>query len=301
MDSFASQYFEFVRSIQAESKLRFAPTPSGYLHQGNALNFVLNWLAARILISGSAASSGPATSFTRIYLRIDDLDNERNRTEYLEDILDTFDWLGLDWDGPYSDTFQGLIYQTANWPRYRAVLDRLRDRNLLFACRKSRRDLEPFGGDYPNEFREQNLSLDDPDVAWRIKTPANFPLPDFVVRRRDGIPAYQIASYADDLHFGITHIVRGADLEDSTRAQQYLAEVLNEDKFLKINFLHHPLVLGASGEKLSKSAGADSLKAMREAGLGPQQIFETAGRWLGLEGRSSHELLVALRNRLNSI
>ncbi len=301
MEAFAAQYFEFVRSIQAESKLRFAPTPSGYLHLGNAFNFILNWLAARVLIRDSAASSGTATSFTRIYLRIDDLDNERNRTEYLEDILDTFDWLGLDWDGPYSDTFQGLIYQTANWPRYRAVLNRLRDLDLLFACRKSRRDLEPFGGHYPIEFREQNLSLDDPDVAWRIKTPANFPLPDFVVRRRDGIPAYQVASFSDDLHFGITHIVRGADLEDSTRAQQYLAEVLDDDKFLKINFLHHPLVLGANGEKLSKSAGADSLKSMREAGLGPQQIFETAGRWLGLEGRSSHELLAALQNRLNSI
>ena len=118
-------------------------------------------------------------------------------------------------------------------------------------------------------------------MAWRIKTPANFPLPDFVVRRRDGIPAYQVASFSDDLHFGITHIVRGADLEDSTQAQQFLAEVLSIDNFLKINFLHHPLILGANGEKLSKSAGADSLKSMRESGLGPQQIFETAGRWLG--------------------
>lgn len=300
MEAFAAQYFAFVRSVKPESRLRLAPTPSGYLHQGNALNFILNWLAARVLVSGSPASSETATALSRIYLRVDDLDSDRKRPEYLEDIVDTLQWLQLDWDAlPASGP--STLYQSDNIPRYFEVLEQLRARDLLFACRKSRRDLEPFGGQYPAEFRDQGLSLDDPDVAWRIKTPANFPLPDFVVRRRDGIPAYQIASYADDLHFGITHIVRGADLEDSTRAQQYLAEVLDDDKFLKINFLHHPLVLGANGEKLSKSAGADSLKAMREAGLGPQQIFETAGRWLGLEGRSSHELLVALQNRLNPI
>lgn len=300
MESFAAQFFAFVRSVKPESRLRLAPTPSGYLHQGNALNFILNWLAARVLVSGSPASSETATALSKIYLRVDDLDSDRKRPEYLEDIVDTLQWLQLDWDALPSSSLSPL-YQSDNLPRYFQVLEQLRARDLLFACRKSRRDLEPFGGQYPAEFRDQGLSLDDLDVAWRIKTPANFPLPDFVVRRRDGIPAYQVASFSDDVHYGITHIVRGADLEDSTQAQQYLAEVLSEDKFLKINFLHHPLILGANGEKLSKSAGADSLKSMRESGLGPQQIFETAGRWLGLEGRSSQELLVALQNRLNSI
>lgn len=301
MESFAVQFFEFVRSVKPESRLRLAPTPSGYLHQGNALNFILNWLAARVLVSGSPASSETATALSKIYLRVDDLDSDRKRPEYLKDIVDTLHWLQLDWDALPTKTSLSPLYQSANLSRYFEVLEQLRARDLLFACRKSRRDLEAFGAQYPAEFRDQGLSLDDPDVAWRIKTPANFPLPDFVVRRRDGIPAYQVASFSDDLHYGITHIVRGADLEDSTQAQQFLAEVLSIDNFLKIKFLHHPLILGANGEKLSKSAGADSLKSMRESGLGPHQIFETAGRWLGLEGDSAQALLASLRNTLNPI
>ncbi|MBC7775839.1 MAG: hypothetical protein H7246_10435 [Phycisphaerae bacterium] len=323
MEVFSQRFFDFVRTVTFESKLRFAPTPSGFLHLGNALNFTLNWLAARY--SSVLASNGPAA---KIYLRIDDLDTERIRPEYLEDIFETLHWLKLDWDTDHNPpprlalwrlnqspitnspiTNQPItnqpIYQihpayrqAGNLQHYFKILERLREQGVLFACQKSRRDLEPFNNVYPPEFREQGLSLDTPDVAWRIKTPPNFPLPDFIVRRRDGVPAYQVASFADDLHFGITHIVRGADLEDSTAAQCFLARLLSEDNFLKINFLHHPLVLGEAGEKLSKSAGSNSLKAMREAGVGPEKIFQTVGAWLGLEGDSATDLLTAMRKRL---
>ncbi|MFN0037161.1 MAG: glutamate--tRNA ligase family protein [Saprospiraceae bacterium] len=286
MDSFAQLFFDFAKSVAPESRLRLAPTPSGFVHIGNALNFTLNWLAAKYS-GGLAPSESPA----KIYLRIDDLDADRRRPEYLDDIFDTLRWLNLDWD---SQSGHRAIEQSDNLPRYFHVLERLRERGLLFACQKSRRELEPFGGAYPSEFREQNLGLDAPDVAWRIKTPPGFPLPDFVVRRRDGIPAYQVASLADDLHLGITHIVRGADLEDSTAAQRFLAAALSEENFLKIKFLHHPLVLGESGEKLSKSAGATSLKTLREAGIGPEKVFRTVGEWLGLEGDSAEKLLATL-------
>ncbi len=330
MEAFSQRFFDFASSVTFESKLRLAPTPSGFLHLGNALNFTLNWLAAKY--SGGLASNG-ATA--KIYLRIDDLDNERIRPEYLGDIFETLDWLELDCDAnpdpstihppsryalrrvnqsPLTPSYalaslptkawqagagkNPPICQSANLQRYFTVLEQLRERNLLFACQKSRRDLEPFNNGYPPEFREQGLSLDAPDVAWRIKTPPGFPLADFTVRRRDGVPAYQVASFTDDLHFGITHIVRGADLEDSTTAQCFLAQVLSEDNFLKINFLHHPLVLGDGGEKLSKSAGSTSLKAMREAGSGPEKIFQTVGEWLGLEGDSAAELLNSMNERL---
>jgi len=299
MTPFSQQFFDFARSAGPNCRLRFAPTPSGFLHIGNALNFTLNWLVAR-------PDGG------KILLRIDDLDAERKRPEYVADIFESLEWLGLDWDeGP------GLIEAVTsshrlnisvadfekNWsqhrrlPLYFKALEKLRDTGLLFACRKSRRDLAPFGGDYPPEFREQNLRLDDEDVAWRIETPSGFPLPDFVVRRRDGIPAYQLASLVDDLHFGVTHVVRGADLEASTRAQLYLAECLGETNFLKIKFLHHPLITDAQGEKLSKSAGASSLKALREGGAAPEIVFQKVVEMLGFsEANSASELFFQLQN-----
>ncbi len=286
MNSFAAQYFDFVRSVTSESRLRMAPTPSGFLHIGNALNFSLQWLAAKYC-GGSVANGSPAT----LFLRIDDLDNDRKRPEFLDDIFETLEWLKLDWNGE-------PIVQSRRTASYFKVLDQLKDRNLIFACRKSRREIELFNHRYSGEFREQNLDLNSPDVAWRIKTPADFPLPDFVVRRRDGIPAYQVASFADELGFGITHVLRGADLEDSTLAQQFIAQSLDEAKFLKIRFLHHPLLLDQSGEKLSKSAGSTALISMRRAGMGPEMIFQTVGQYLGLEGDSAVSLLESLRSSL---
>lgn len=283
----------FLKNAGPHCRLRYAPTPSGYLHLGNALNFRLNWLVAR-------QNGG------KILLRIDDLDADRKRPEYVADVFESLRWLGLDWDeGPglayrctpewHSGTQAQVTCGTPrrcatldnpeyhsqvtdfekNWsqhrrmPLYVKLLDELRATGLLYACHKSRRDLAPFGSSYPVEFREQNLSLDEPDVAWRIATPTGFPLPDFIVRRRDGLPAYQVASLADDLHFGITHIVRGADLEPSTAAQRWLAECLGKQDFLNVQFYHHPLLTNAQGEKLSKSAGSTSLRAMRESGEKP--------------------------------
>lgn len=285
MDLFASQFLDFARSVSASSCLRLAPTPSGYLHAGNALNFTLNWLAAR-------AVKFPASS-AKLLLRIDDLDAERKREEYVQDIFDTLEWLDLDWDA--SPISQSEISRRGF---YEELLNRLRAKNLLFACGKSRKDLESFGGKYPEEWRNQNLDLDAPDVAWRVRTPPNFPTPDFVVRRRDGIPAYQIASLADDLREDVTHIIRGLDLEVSTAAQLYLAEALGEDKFLKIKFLHHPLLLDSKGGKLSKSAGADALKSLRVTGTSPQNIFLTVAKWLDLEGDSAKTLSDSLCQKL---
>ena len=280
MNAFAQHFFEFVHSVKPGSRLRLAPTPSGFLHQGNAINFILNWLAARY-----------QESPVKLFLRIDDLDNDRKRPEFVEDIYESLQWLALDWD-------DAPILQSAHIERYTKVLEALRAKELLFPCQKSRRDLEPFEKTYPLEFRNQALTLDTPAAAWRIKTPSDLSLQDFVVRRRDGIPAYQVASFSDDVYFGTTHIIRGEDLIDSTSAQQYLATVLSSSSFLKIDFLHHPLLLDAQGEKLSKSAGSTALKTMREAGAGPSAIYNRVGQWLGLQGDSAQELLHALREKL---
>ncbi|MBL7796361.1 MAG: hypothetical protein JNJ90_07650 [Saprospiraceae bacterium] len=271
--SFPSAFRAFIRTVGPASRLRMAPTPSGFLHLGNAYNFILNWLAAR------------HTPGARLLLRMDDLDAERKRPEYVQDVFDTLRWLGLDWDeGPRSaEDFEQNWSQHRRLPLYEITLDRLRMGGHLFACAKSRRDLAPFAGDYLPQFREQNLPLDAPDVAWRIKTPLprvpGLP-PDFVVRRRDGVPAYQIASLTDDLHFGVTHVIRGADLAESTAAQQFLAECLGRTEFSRIYFLHHPLLLNSDGSKLSKSAGAAALKTRREQGQSPEEVFQAVARWL---------------------
>lgn len=291
MANFSSEFDAFVRSIGPGSRLRLAPTPSGFLHAGNALNFVLTWLAAR------------AHSGARILLRIDDLDADRKRPEYVRDVFDTLDWLGLDWDeGPCDPgDFEQNWSQHRRLPRYVNTLNELRAGGWLFACGKSRRELEPFQGKYPPEFRNQGLSLDLPDVAWRIRTPEGFPLPDFVVRRRDGIPAYQIGSLTDDQYFRITHIIRGADLLDSTQAQLFLAECLDWQAFAQIRFLHHPLLTDSNGEKLSKSAGATALQVRRSAGHSPASIFKETAALIGLPSQNietAQELLDQLKNAL---
>lgn len=288
---FPTDFRAFCGHITAASKLRFAPTPSGYLHLGNALNFILNWLAAR-----SAGAS--------ILLRIDDLDAGRKRPEYIQDVFDTLHWLGLDWDeGPRSpEAFEQVWSQHTRLPLYRAVLEGLVQSGFVFPCAKSRRELAPYGDRYPTRFREQGLHLGDPDVSWRIATPPEFPLSDFVVRRRDGLPAYQLASLTDDLYFGVTHAIRGSDLEPSTAAQQWLAALLASkttpspvlpwSDFGQLRFLHHPLLLDDHGQKMSKSAGASSLKSLREADIGPEYVFQVAARLLfpatnGIDSKAS--------------
>lgn len=261
----------FVETIDDQSRLRIAPTPSGYLHAGNLFNFLLNYLAARC-------------RGAKLLLRIDDLDADRKRTAYVEDIFEILSWLSIDWDeGPHAPVdFENTWSQHFRLNSYHAALEVLRSKNLLFACGKSRRDLAPYDGSYPEHFRNQRLDLEAPDVAWRIKTPPGFPMPDFVVRRRDGMPAYQVASVCDDLHFGVTHAVRGADLESSTQAQYFLAECIGATSFDSIRFFHHPLLLDKNGEKLSKSAGSEAVNVLIEGSEGPEKILGATAQWLGL-------------------
>lgn len=272
MTAFGQQFQEFLQAAGAGCRLRLAPTPSGFLHAGNALNFILNWLVAR-------QNNG------RVLLRIDDLDADRKRPAYVQDVFESLEWLGIDWnEGPRSvEDFEKNWSQHVRIPLYTKRLEQLRNTGLVFACRKSRSDLAPYKGAYPPEFCDQGLSLDDPDVAWRIQTPPDFPMPDFVIRRRDGLPAYQVASMVDDVHFGITHAVRGSDLLASTAAQRWLASCVSDDDFLRIQFLHHPLLLDESGEKLSKSAGSSSLQAMRADGKSPVRVMQQCAELLGLK------------------
>jgi glutamyl/glutaminyl-tRNA synthetase len=273
-------------------KTRFAPTPSGFLHKGNAASFVLSWAWARA-VGGT------------ILLRIDDLDAERMRPEYLDDIFRTLDWLGLDYD----EGAMGVDDFLKNWSQhhrqdlYTAALTDLKNKEILYACtcsRKQIRELSP-DGIYPKTCRAKQLDFNELETAWRIQvaesTVINFQkktnkaaetvflaqkMGDFIVRQKNNFPAYQLASVVDDVHFGINHIVRGEDLLMATAAQLYLATQLNLSHFLKTTFFHHHLVVDTEGGKLSKSKGAEALATWREAGKSPLPIVHQAAIWLDL-------------------
>lgn len=252
---------------------RLAPTPSGYLHLGNAVNFVLTWLAAR-------QRGG------KVWLRIDDLDADRKRPDYVADVFETLDFLGLDYDlGPSGpDDFERNWSQRHRLDRYEATLTRLVETDSVYACGLSRKQLATFQGEAWAQVRCQNRALDAPDVAWRFRADGNGEQ-DFVVRRRDGLPAYQIASLTDDADFSVTHLVRGQDLLDSTNMQRELAGRLGLGTFLDAQVWHHPLLRGDDGHKLSKSAGSGaagptSIRAMRQSGEGPGRVFGAVGTLL---------------------
>ena len=237
---------------------RLAPTPSGYLHLGNAVNFVLTWLLTR--------QAGGL-----LHLRIDDLDRARLRPAYLDNIFRVIDWLGIDYDhGPDGpDDFLRHHSQLLHLPDYNRVLRRLalpgtaQQPGLVRASQRTRT-----GGD------EAFVPLETPGAAWRAQVPAGteipFPdawqgptrvplgalMPEFVVRKKDGVAAYQVASIVDDLRLGTTLIVRGLDLLPSTAAQLWLAGQLSETAAFnaaRIQFYHHPLLTNEAGQKLSKS------------------------------------------------
>lgn len=281
-------FLQHLRAMHTPPKLRIAPTPSGFLHIGNAVNAVLTYVCARTHPSG------------KVLLRIDDLDADRKRPEYVTDIFETLQWLGIEWDeGPRNvKDFELHWSQRHRLPLYEAMLSRLGATGLVFGCRASRRTLAEHAGRYPTHLRKQGISLADADAAWRVCTPETLALSDFVVRRRDGVPAYQIASLTDDVHFGITHLVRGADLADSTAAQYWLGNVLNEARFADIRTWHHPLLTNEQGEKLSKSAGATAMRSWRATGKTPAEVFRTAGRLLGATNCETLTELLAFVRRL---
>jgi glutamyl/glutaminyl-tRNA synthetase len=264
---------------------RLAPTPSGYLHQGNAANFALN-----ALLAGNEG---------HLLLRIDDLDRARFREAYLEDIFRVVDWLGIKvTEGPVDPAdFHANWSQEHRLPQYQEALDHLRGHPLVFACPCSRKDMA--SGEHRYDCLNGNLSLDDVNVAWRINTreldlvsipdlvrPEPFSvdlhatMPDFVVRKKDGRPSYQPACVVDDVAFKINRVGRGQDLLPSTAAQAVLAEMMGfAPLFERINFVHHPLVVATNGEKLSKSAGNAEGPIIGTSGT-PTDFFNIAHHWL---------------------
>jgi len=265
---------------------RIAPTPSGFLHLGNAVNFIVTWALVR-----EAAG--------RLHLRIDDMDGIRFRRDVMEDIFTSLDWLGLDWDeGPEGpDDFYRHFSLQDRKQMYRSHLDRLNgSEGVIFNCVCSRRDIQQVSADgrYPKTCRDAGHKSLEGKSAVRLKVEGEVrfngitidlarTMGDFVVWRKDDQPSYHLASLIEDERSGINLIVRGEDLLDSTAAQIYLARCLGFPNFPKTRFIHHRLVMGADGQKLSKSRGAHGLKDMRESGIGPQAAFRATARILGVD------------------
>ncbi|MBB4080358.1 glutamyl/glutaminyl-tRNA synthetase [Lewinella aquimaris] len=249
--------------------VRIAPTPSGYLHAGNAANFAANALLAE-------------REGLDLLLRIDDLDRARFRPEYLQDVFDVLAWLKIaPTIGPKDPVdFERNWSQERRMPLYVAALESLRTRApaQVFACPCSRAQLAEEGHAFACP--DARIPLDREGVAWRIdtrKTELHERMPDFVIRKKNGRPSYQLACTVDDRHFGITACARGEDLRDSTAAQALLSDLLGYPPLReRVRFLHHPLLLN-KGEKLSKRQGATGV---REWGVSREEIFAIAREWI---------------------
>ena len=242
---------------------RFAPSPTGLLHIGSLLTAVASYLDAK-------AHHG------RWLLRMEDLDPPREMPGAQAAILDALERYGFEWDGE-------LVRQSERHEAYAHVLNRLFSMGLAYACTCSRKQLEGYNGIYPGFCRNAGHSMDN--AAIRIRVPEleyaftdrvqgefrqhlGRDVGDFVIRRRDGLYAYQLAVVLDDAAQGVTDIVRGADLLDSTPRQMLLQRALG---LPTPRYLHLPLVLDEDGRKLSKSSAARPLDdaapcpALREA------------------------------------
>ncbi|MBB3109495.1 glutamyl-tRNA synthetase [Paenibacillus phyllosphaerae] len=268
---------------------RFAPTPSGYMHIGNARTALLSWLQIRSM-NGS------------FIMRMEDIDKPRCKPELAEQALADLRWLGLDWDeGPDMGGPHAPYTQSEREHLYASALDQLEQQHLLYPCYCSRAELLSIasaphglgseGPVYPGtcsrlteaERAERALSktpslrfraaegpytFHDETAGWQTFAAGGGG--DFVVRRADGIISYQLAVVVDDAAMGVTDVLRGYDLLDSTPRQLMLYEALG---LPAPRFAHVPLLNGTDGKRLAKRHGSIALASLREAGVSPERII----------------------------
>jgi glutamyl-Q tRNA(Asp) synthetase len=238
---------------------RFAPSPTGPLHAGSILAALASYLDAR-------ACGG------QWLVRIEDLDPPRESKEAAADILRTLEALGLHWD-------ESVVYQSQRSSAYHDALAQLDAKALLYACNCSRQKLSGHSI-YPGWCREHHIvrgsatalrcQVTDTEIAFTDRLQGEFSqrlahdVGDFIVHRRDGLFAYQLAVVVDDAWQGITDIVRGIDLLDSTPRQVYLQQQLGH---ATPRYAHVPVIVNAEGQKLGKQQYAAAVDATRPAAV----------------------------------
>ena len=219
-------------------RTRLAPTPSGYLHVGNLVNFALTAHWAREFSA-------------EIALRIDDIDAPRTRREYIDDIFRVIDWLGIKHQvGPATADDLSSWSQNTRLEHYRSALETIQAHpGLSYACVCTRASLVSSPCRCATRDREFTVGR----TALRMRTDDGA---DPILWRRDGLPAYHLTSVVDDDLLGITLVVRGEDLRPSTAIQRDVAALLPGNTFGRARVIHHPLIEDVRGVKMSKSAGA---------------------------------------------
>ena len=273
---------------------RFAPSPSGRMHLGNAFSSLIAWLSAR--------SSGG-----RMVLRIEDLDPRASSRERAKTLIDDLAWLGLDWD-------EGPHYQSDRLAAYDDAIVRLEELGLTYPCFCTRAELHaasaPHASDGTYLYAGTCRGLSHEEVALRaeLRPPATrLRVPneddpagtitwtdlgfgprqevlarecgDFLIRRSDAVIAYQLAVVVDDCLMGVNQVVRGCDLLGSSARQTYLARLLG---FEAPTFGHVPLLVAPDGRRLSKRDRDLDLGAMREAGAAPETVVGALAAAAGL-------------------
>jgi glutamyl-tRNA synthetase len=259
---------------------RFAPSPTGNMHVGVARTMLAAWLDAR-------------KNRGRILLRIEDIDRPRVVAGASERIMRDLEWLGLTWD-------EGPVFQSDRDPIYLAALDRLAAIGRIYPCTCSRKEIAlassaPHGPSdegprYPGTCRDGAVERPGRTPSVRLRTNPGDHIQhtdltfglleeevhettgDFVIKRSDGLWAYQLAVTADDLAQGVTRIVRGADLLSSTPRQILLRRLL-DPRAPQIETLHVPLFLGPDKKRLAKRDGASGVASRRESGEPPEALI----------------------------
>lgn len=260
---------------------RYAPSPTGDLHLGNLRTALLAWLHARL-------QGG------KFLLRMDDLDQPRVVEGSADQILRDLEWLGLDWDDE-------VVYQSQRTDLYQDALSRLTENELTYECFCSRKDIQqaasaPHGsnGVYPGTCRDLDpvmadqkkvektpairVSVDNSEIIFNdgclgeFSDILNKSCGEFVIKRADGLFAYQLATAVDDIEQDITDVVRGADLIDSTARQIYLMQQLSSE-FSIPRYWHVPLMLDDHGERMAKRDGSRSVAQWRDKGNSAEQLI----------------------------
>ena len=249
---------------ESSVRTRFAPSPTGYLHIGGARTALFAWLFAK-------SYKGDCL------LRIEDTDKERSKDEYTEEIIRSFEWLGIEFD-------EEVVFQSKNATRYKEVIDSLLEEGLAYVC--SGEDLQD-----DKKFRDQNLTRDANTVV-RFKMPekgstkfddlvkgqievSNEELEDFIIERSDGSATYNFCVVVDDIDSEISHIIRGDDHVNNTFKQ------INVFKALKVEpptYGHVPMILGEDGKRMSKRHGAVGVSEYRDMGILPQAFMNYLAR-----------------------
>ncbi len=302
---------------------RLAPTPSGYLHVGNAWSFFCTLKIA-------------AYYEARLHLRIDDFDSQRMREEYIEDIYDSLEWLGItDYSGPrnlqeyYRGSPSEKILKTSQEILTKHQADKSPGRKM-YPCscsRKNIRDWYELNGEeargYPAICRNR-FDLDGLNMPWRfdvsgIKTIVYNELEnkkefefhknsDFLICNKEAVPSYQLQSIVYDDSLDVNLVVRGEDLLESTAYQMALVRELGVWNKRPIKFWHHPLVADEKGNKLSKSQGAVSLLHWRKKGIKSsllreyfEELFQKINPWSQEFERKSPKLVIKFADFLKLI